>query len=47
MNIVSREGRGAAVCTDHLLSELLTALVALLHGAREYIRVDGENFPCI
>lgn len=42
MGIVSRDGRGAAICSDHLLSELLTALVALLHGARQYIRTDGE-----
>jgi hypothetical protein len=43
MSIISRDGRGAAVCSDHLLSELLTATVSLLHGARQYIRTDGER----
>jgi hypothetical protein len=43
MSIVSREGRGMATCSEHVLSELLTALVDFLHGARQFIRTDGKT----
>jgi hypothetical protein len=43
MSIVSREGRGLAACSEHVLSELLTALVDFLHGARQFIRTDGKK----
>jgi len=43
MNIISRDGRGTAVCSEQILSELLTAMVDFLHGARQYIRTDGTG----
>lgn len=41
MRILSRGGRDVAVASEHQLSELLTAMIDFLHGAREFIRTDG------
>lgn len=46
IRILSRGGRDVAVASEHQLSDLLTAMVDFLHGARQFIRTEGTYSIC-